>query len=155
LQLLPTHFETLIVGAVFLFSALWFARTDLETDDHWFNGFPAAWNLVVPTFLIMGSTRIEVLIATIALCISQLTNLKFPHIVKVEPMRWVTLPFAVLYLGNLAWLSWDYVPTAQSHANLFQAIILIGFPLYIMLISIWRTWFAHTRIPLLGWIQYD
>jgi hypothetical protein len=70
-------------------------------------------------------------------------------------MRWVTLPFAVLYLGNLAWLSWDYVPTAQSHANLFQAIILIGFPLYIMLISIWRTWFAHTHIPILGWIQYD
>ena len=155
LELLPTHFETLIVGAVFLFSALWFARTDLETDDHWFNGFPAAWNLVVPTFLIMGSTRTEVLIVTIALCISQLTNLKFPHIVKVEPMRWVTLPFAVLYLGNLAWLSWDYTPTAPSHANLFQAIILIGFPLYIMLISIWRTWFAHTHIPLLGWIQYD
>jgi phosphatidylcholine synthase len=153
LELLPTHFETLVVGAVFLFSALWFARTDLETEDHWFNGFPAAWNLVVPTFLIMGSTRTEVLIVTIALCISQLTNLKFPH--KVEPMRWVTLPFAVLYLGNLAWLSWDYSPTAQSHANLFQAIVLIGFPLYIMLISVWRTWFAHTHIPLLGWIQYD
>ena len=79
LELLPTHFETLVVGAVFLFSALWFARTDLETEDHWFNGFPAAWNLVVPTFLIMGSTRTEVLIVTIALCISQLTNLKFPH----------------------------------------------------------------------------
>ena len=155
LELLPVHFETVVGGAVFLFSALWFARTDMETEDNWFNGFPAAWNLVVPTFLIMGSTRTEVLIVTSALCISQLTNLKFPHIVKVEPMRLNTLPFAVLYLGNLAWLSWDYVPTAQSHANLFQAIVLIGFPLYIMLISIWRTWFAHTHIPLLGWIQYD
>jgi len=64
LELLPTHFETLVAGAVFLFSALWFARTDLETDDHWFNGFPAAWNLVVPTFLIVGSTRTEVLICS-------------------------------------------------------------------------------------------
>jgi hypothetical protein len=47
------------------------------------------------------------------------------------------------------------MPSAQSHANVFQAIVLIGFPLYIMLISIWRTWFAHVHIPLLGWIQYD
>ena len=43
LELLPHEFQTLIACAVLLLSALWFARTDIETEDHWFNGFPAIW----------------------------------------------------------------------------------------------------------------
>ncbi len=78
LELLPTHYEVWVAGAIFLSSALWFARTDLETDDHWFNGFPAAWNLVVPTFLIMDASKNEVLIFSLMLCASQLTKFQGP-----------------------------------------------------------------------------
>ena len=39
LELLPHEFQTLIACLVLLLSALWFARTDIETEDHWFNGF--------------------------------------------------------------------------------------------------------------------
>ena len=56
LNLLPKHYEVWVASAIFISSALWFARTDLETDDHWFNGFPAVWNLAVPSFLILGLT---------------------------------------------------------------------------------------------------
>ena len=61
LGLLPKHYEVLVAGAIFLSSALWFARTDLETEDHWFNGFPAVWNLAVPTFLILDASEKQVL----------------------------------------------------------------------------------------------
>jgi phosphatidylcholine synthase len=39
----PVGFAMLFVGA------LWMARTDQETDDGWFNGFPAEFNMIIPT----------------------------------------------------------------------------------------------------------
>lgn len=152
LELLPKGFQTLIAGAICLSSALWFARTDLETDDHWFNGFPAVWNLAVPTFLIMNMSSRTVLIVSAILCISQLSNFKMPHLVRVVKLRWLTLPLAVIYLINLAVLSWNFKPLAVKHHNSMEYLILIGFPIYLFLISAWRTWFPKVRLPLIGGI---
>ncbi len=152
LELLPAHYQTVVAGAIFLTSALWFARTDLETDDHWFNGFPAVWNLAVPTFLIMDLASHTVLIVSSILCISQLTNFKMPHLVRVTHMRSLTLPLAVIYLVNLTILSWDFVASAPKHYNTLESVILIGFPIYLFLISAWRTWFPKVKLPILGGI---
>lgn len=140
LELLPTHYETLVAGAIILSSALWFARTDLETEDHWFNGFPAVWNLVVPTFLIFGSSSTVVIVVSLILCATQLTNIKIPHLVRVVEFRRITLPLTVIYLADLTILSWQYSDKTGSHPSTFEKYILLGFPLYIAGLSIWRTW---------------
>ena len=143
LELLPKHYEVWVAGAIFLSSALWFARTDLETDDHWFNGFPAVWNLAVPTFLIMGASKNQVLIFSLILCASQLTNFKVPHLVRVIKFRKITLPLTVLYLIDLTILSWQYSDKNGSNPNVFEIILLLGTPIYIAGIGIWRTWFSN------------
>lgn len=142
LELLPHNYETWVAGGILLTSALWFARTDQETHDHWFNGFPAAWNIIVPTFLILGSTAREVLVVSVVLAASQLTNIKLPHLVRVTDFRKITLPFTVIYLINLTALSWSYSDQNGSNPNLLQEIILLGFPAYLVILSIWRTWFS-------------
>jgi len=142
LELLPQNYETLVAGGILLTSALWFARTDQETYDHWFNGFPAAWNIIVPTFLILGLGAKEVLVVSIFLAISQLTNLKLPHLVRVTDFRKITLPLTVIYLANLTVLSWNYSDQNGSNPNLIQKLILLGFPGYLAILSIWRTWFS-------------
>ena len=96
LQILPHEFQTLIAGLILLLSALWFARTDIETEDHWFNGFPAVWNLAVPTYLVLDLKPNTVAIVTLILCFSQLTMIKFPHIIRVQAFRYITLPFGIL-----------------------------------------------------------
>lgn len=143
LELLPNHYETLVAGTIFLTSALWFARTDQETEDHWFNGFPAVWNLVVPTFLIFGSSPKVVMIVSLVLCATQLTRIKIPHLVRVTSFRKITLPLTVVYLVDLSILSWQYSDKTGSHPSLFEKYILLGFPLYIAALSIWRTWFRR------------
>ena len=143
--LLPQHYETLIAGAIFLSSALWFARTDQETEDHWFNGFPAVWNLVVPTFLVFGSSPTVVMVVSLILCASQLTNFKIPHLVRVVNLRKITLPLTIIYLGNLTILSWQYSDATGSNPTVFEKAILLGFPLYVAGISIWRTWFKKSN----------
>jgi phosphatidylcholine synthase len=115
--------------------ALWFARTDQETDDHWFNGFPAAWNLVIPTFIILDTNPKLVEFLIILLCVLTLTQLKFPHMVKVEFMRSTTWTLAIIYFVALTWLSVEY-PTGPDNLK----PILMIFPLYIFAISIYHSW---------------
>jgi phosphatidylcholine synthase len=49
----PAQVEMWIIAAILYVSAIWFAKTDIETKDMWFRGFPTAWNLVVTVFWIM------------------------------------------------------------------------------------------------------
>jgi phosphatidylcholine synthase len=139
LNMLPSEFQTLIAAMVLLLSALWFARTDIETDDHWFNGFPAVWNLAVPSFLIFDLSPRVVGITTVLLAISQLTNIKFPHLVRVLNWRTFTLPFAMLYILNLFILSWNYSNESGVQTSMVSNVIMIAFPIYIGAISLIRT----------------
>jgi phosphatidylcholine synthase len=139
LQILPHEFQTLIASLILLLSALWFARTDIETEDHWFNGFPAVWNLAVPTCLVLDLKPNTVAIVTLILCFSQLTMIKFPHIIRVQAFRYITLPFGILYIGNLFYLSWSYSNETGIHHQVISEVLMSIFPLYIAVISIWRT----------------
>jgi phosphatidylcholine synthase len=145
LELLPLNFEVWVAGAIFITSALWFARIDQETDDHWFNGFPAVWNLVVPSFLILDASPLAVMIISILLCGLQLTTFKIPHLVRVVWMRKLTLPLTVIYLINLTSLSWSYSDKLGSQPNTLEVFILLGFPAYIAILAIQRTWFKKSN----------
>lgn len=146
LKLLPPEFETLLVAMIMLFSALWFARNDMETSDHWFNGFPAVWNLVVPTFIIFDSSPKQVAIISTLLCLSQLTMLKFPHLVRVRALRKITLPLGIIYLLDLTVLSAKYSDVTGPSSNVIGRAILLIFPLYILALAIWRTFFPQKSI---------
>lgn len=139
LELLPHEFQTIVASLILLTSALWFARSDIETEDHWFNGFPAVWNLAVPTFLVLDLSKNTVAVIAIALCFSQLTTIKFPHIIRVKDYRYLTLPFGTLYIANLFYLSWSYSNETGVHHHLISEILMSVFPIYIAAISIWRT----------------
>jgi len=139
-KMLPEHFEIALAGLTFLFSALWFARTDLETEDSWFNGFPAAWNLAVPSLYVAHATPTQVAIVIFVLCISQLTNFQFPHIVKSEWMRKVTLPFGILYLVDIAYISVTYSDVTGIELGAITGGILFGFPVYAFVIGAIRTY---------------
>ena len=138
-DMLPAHFEIALAGLTFMFSALWFSRTDLETEDSWFNGFPAAWNLAVPTLYVANATQIQVAIIIFVLCISQLTTFQFPHIVKSEWLRKVTLPFGILYLIDIAYISFSYSDVTGFQLGAITGGILFGFPLYAFVIGAIRT----------------
>jgi phosphatidylcholine synthase len=75
----------------------------------------------------------------VLLCFSQLTTLKFPHIIRVAAFRYLTLPLGVLYVGNLFYLSWSYSNVTGIHHNQISELLMAIFPAYIAAISIWRT----------------
>jgi phosphatidylcholine synthase len=135
LELLTGNWSYFYAGLIIFTGALWFARTDQETEDHWFNGFPAAWNLVIPTFIILRTRESYVISIIILLSFLSLTKLKFPHLVKVEFLRPITWSLAVIYFVALTALSIKY-PDGPSSLR----PILVLFPIYIFGISIVHSW---------------
>lgn len=124
-----------VAGLILLTSALWFAKTEQETPDAWFNGFPAGWNIVIPSFLILDASHRTVTILTVFFCALQMTDIKFPHILKAPAMRRLTLFFTAIYFGCFIWLSVVY-PNGPQWAHW----VLIVTPTYLGLLVAWRTW---------------
>src|ERR1700722_10264253 len=87
-------FGLALLGAVVFTSAIWFSRVDMMTDDNWFRGFPAAWNLVAPVLYLTHARPGVGAAVTIVLCLASITNILFPHIVRSDFLRLVTLPVA-------------------------------------------------------------
>ncbi|WID97317.1 phosphatidylcholine synthase [Bosea vestrisii] len=107
---------------VTLASALYFADTGMKTDDWWFRGFPAVWNIVV--FYIVAFTP-PVWLALLVILIA--TVLMFLPVVFVHPVRvrrWRGLTLAVLALWGAATVAtiWQgMAPDAWSKAGLALA----------------------------------
>ena len=143
-RMMPGH-TSLFVGAFLLFSsALWFSRTDMMTPDRWFNGFPAVWNLAIPTiFLVQGThpTQLNLWInlgVVVTLALSQLTNLKFVHPVQVHKFRVMTLSFFVAWMAAMTYLT----VLLPGDANMLSKVLLVVPGLYQVGLMVWRTFLA-------------
>ena len=138
LKMLLPGWEITIAGLILFTSALWFARSDQETDDHWFNGFPASWNLVIPSFLILDVSHRWILTISVIICIIQLTTIKFPHLVKVRTLRPFTLSITTIYFTAMTVLSLEF-PNGPEE---LKPILVIA-PAYVVGLAIWRTFIAN------------
>ena len=141
MHMVSHEFTMLVAGSILLSSVLWFARFDAETDDHWFRGFPAMWNIVIPSFLILHASHTAVLVVTLAFCILQLTDVEFPHIVRARAMHRLTVSITVFYYACFAWLSLTY----PNGPRAIRSVILLA-PLYMGFLVMWRTWAPQRRI---------
>ena len=129
---------SLYIGAFVLFmSALWMSRTDQMTSDHWFNGFPCEWNMIVPTLYLLRANPWLTTVACVALALTQLTNWKFVHPMQVRRFRPLTVSVTVLWLATV--LVTTYETPHHKPVPAVGAALLIACPLYIVGIGVWRT----------------
>ena len=126
---------TVILCALILFTAvLWFARVELMTEDHWFKGFPAIWNLVAPTFFLLRSPHWVNIVVTILLCGLTLSNVKFVHPMQVIDKRVINISVTVLWLAAMLALTITWKKT-----YLPLEIALVAAPAWYAYITIERT----------------
>ncbi len=130
---------SLIIGAFVLFmSALWMSRTDQMTSDHFFNGFPCEWNMIVPTLYLLNAGPWVVAIVCVLLSLTQLTNWKFVHPMQVRRFRPITISVTVIWLGTVVAMTYD-MPNHFRPAD----YLLVACPLYIVGLGVWRTLGTH------------
>jgi len=108
-------------------AALWFSQTNMETEDHWFKGFPAAWNLVIPTLWLLGQRPEFNILVCVGLSLLTLSEVQFPHTIRVGRFRYANVAVTIVWMTSLIVLSFhaDQVNNAER-LLLLVAPVTIG-----------------------------
>lgn len=130
----PSGWTVILCAAILFTAVLWFARTELMTEDKWFRGFPAIWNLVAPTFFLLRSPHWVNIVVTIGLCVLTLSNVKFVHPMQVIHRRVVNIIVTALWLAAMLALTLTW-PTTYLPLE----IVLVAAPAWFAFITIERT----------------
>jgi len=113
----------LVAGlAVTLASALYFADTGMKTDDWWFRGFPAVWNIVVFYIVVFAPSSWLALAVILIATALMFLPVVFVHPVRVRRWRGLTMAMLVLWgIAAAATLWQGMVPDIWSKAGLALA----------------------------------
>ena len=134
--LLPQAWAVAGVAAILLSSLYTFARTDMKTDDNFFRGFPAVWN-VVAFYLFLLKLPPMAALGIVAL----FGALTFAPIHFIHPLRvraygplvgGITLAWAAAS-GALLWTGWS-----DGAVRVWMALSLAG-AAALLAAGLWRT----------------
>ncbi len=139
--LVPTGFAIPAAAWIMMTSLYCFGNRDMKTEDNYFQGFPAIWNLVVLYFYVTASPPWANLLVIIALGILTFVPLKFVHPFRVVRLRaltiamtgaWGALTF-VLVIGSKA----GEAPV-DSMTTAYWAFLVVS--LYFLGLCLWRSY---------------
>jgi phosphatidylcholine synthase len=126
------NFGVFVLCALVFTSAIWFARKDMMTEDNWFRGFPAAWNIVAPLMYLLEAREGVGAAMTLVLSVLCLTNMPFPHIARARYMRYWTWTGAVclftgISIGTL---------TLPHHYEFVRVMLFVGGAYFVVLAGV-------------------
>lgn len=144
-RVVPQNNFGIAVLCVLVFtSAIWFARRDMMSEDYWFRGFPAAWNLVVPVMFLMEARTIVGAIITLVLSVLSLTNMPFPHLARAKFLRPFTIVFTMVWVGGMVLGTLTY----PEHPWAARPLLIAG-SIYFVALSLAK-WGSDIRAHRLG-----
>ncbi len=121
--LLQLPLAVLAGGAIALTSALYFADTRMKTEDAFFRGFPAVWNVVVFYLLIARLPEPITLAIVLAFCAATFAPVPFVHPFRVQRLRWLTLSLLAAWVAlAAAALAYDLSPPG----HVWTGLVVIG-----------------------------
>ncbi|MGH3632229.1 MAG: hypothetical protein ACRDRL_32905, partial [Sciscionella sp.] len=126
------NFGVAVLCLMVFTSAIWFARKDMMTDDYWFRGFPAAWNLVAPVMFLMNARTTIGAGITIVLSLLALSNVPFPHIARARFMLPYTIVGATVWIGGMVAGTFAY----PDHPYYVRIMLYLGSAYFIALAGI-------------------
>ena len=119
-QMVPNGWEIIIPAGVFAVSLYTFANINMKTDDYYFSGFPALWNIVVLYFYILNTNQYINLIVIIFLSILTFIPIKFVHPLRVKKLRNITIFCTIIWSATTLKLV-----TTFPEINLFNEKIVL------------------------------
>jgi phosphatidylcholine synthase len=145
-KVVPQNNWGIAVLCVMVFtSALWFARKDMMTEDNWFRGFPAAWNIVGPVMWVIEARTWIGASITIVLSVLSLTNMPYPHIARARFMQLYTILGTTCWIGGVAIGAILYDPAhPHRHYEFIRVMLYVGSTYFIALAAI-KAWHDHRK----------
>jgi phosphatidylcholine synthase len=122
-NLMPTEASFWIGLVVTIASALYFADTRMKTDDLWFRGFPATFNIVVLYLFVLRPPWMVSAFILLGASALMFTPIVFVHPLRVLRVRALTIAMTFAWfalaaiaiaekLAPPAWVGWGLIATA-------------------------------------------
>ncbi len=136
-DLMPSAIAFGIGLVVVAASALYFADTRMKTDDHWFRGFPAIWNVFAfYLFVLRWPWPINAAL-TLAATAAMFAPVVFVHPLRVRRLRPLTIA------ATIVWLALAAVAIVEGlHPQVWVKVGLAALAVYFLLLPLARrpTW---------------
>ncbi len=132
-------------AAIMAVSCYTFANVGMKSDDYYFVGFPALWNVVVLYFFVLDTGWMVNFITIASLCVLTFVPIKFVHPLRVTDWREITVPMTVLWAA----LSLSLIINAKDRADWgtvekIELWVWVAASVYFAGISLWRSFFKKT-----------
>jgi phosphatidylcholine synthase len=117
-----------------------FANVGMKSEDYYFVGFPAIWNVVVLYFYILDTGWLVNGLTIVILSVLTFIPIKFVHPLRVTHWRNITIPITVVWAATTLFLV--YFNKDTEFAAKFYIPVLwvwVAASLYFAWISLWRT----------------
>jgi phosphatidylcholine synthase len=132
--LLPQVLAIPVGIVVVITGALYFADRKMKTDDNYFRGFPAVWNLVAFYLYLLEPPEWAAAISIVILAGLSFAPIKFLHPLRVQ--RWRAVNIALL----VAWAVLAFIAVVQDLSpGLYVTLPLFLIAVYFFLIGLLRT----------------
>ena len=96
-SMVPPGFEVILPALIVGTSLYTFINVNMKTEDYYFQGWPALWNIAVLYFFILNTNEWINLIIIIILTILTFVPWKFVHPLRVKEYRNLTIFFTVIW----------------------------------------------------------
>jgi len=122
----------ILAGAIILLSSLFhFSDLQAKTDDGFFVGFPAIWNIVCLYFFVFASGPAATLLVIFALAVATFVPVKWVHPVRVRRFRIPTAIITLLWSGAALYEVLNVFPGSFAAKAIFSFaavyLLVIGF----------------------------
>ena len=98
LEMVPGSYLMISSAAILLVSCFTFINTKTKTEDFYFSGFPANWNIIVLYFYILDSTPWINLFIVLLFCVLTFIPFKYVHPFRVVDFRKTTLLITFIWM---------------------------------------------------------
>jgi len=94
---LPEGFGVPAAILIVITGALYFADRNMKTDDNYFRGFPAVWNVVAFYLYVLAPPPWVAAVTIVALSALTFVPVRFVHPLRVRHLRWLNIALMAVW----------------------------------------------------------
>ena len=135
----PDQFILLIPAILIFISIFSYVNLNILTNDNYYNGFPAIWNVIVLYFYIFGTSQNINLIFLILLIFLKFSPLKCIHPLRVKKFKSLSIFFAFIWFIMSVFLVVIKDLNVNPIYELFLMFLWVISNIYFISVSIFKT----------------
>lgn len=131
---LPDYTLLLSISTILVSSLFCFCNLEMKSKDNYFQGFPAAWNVVALCMYILSPSPWMSFLTIVALALLTLTRMKFLHPFRVRRFMPLNIAVTTMWLLSSGWL-------IVSHPHESPLVLAVWglMSAYFLGVCVWRT----------------